>query len=61
MAVLVLADHDLAALSPATARVVAAAAELGPVDLRRLDPDARSYWIDRTPPGPPPGSLGNQF
>lgn len=28
---------------------------------RRLNPNARSYWIDRTPPGPPPGSLGNQF
>lgn len=33
MAVLVLADHDLATLSPATARVVAAAAELGVVDV----------------------------
>ena len=33
MTVLVLADHDLGELSPATARVVAAAAELGPVDL----------------------------
>ena len=33
MAVLVLADHDLATLSPATARVVAAAAELGPVEV----------------------------
>lgn len=33
MSVLVLAEHDLASLSPATARVVAAAAELGPVDL----------------------------
>lgn len=33
MSVLVLADHDLGVLSPATARVVQAAAELGPVDL----------------------------
>ncbi len=33
MAVLVLADHDLGTLSPATARIVAAAAELGPVDV----------------------------
>lgn len=28
---------------------------------RRLDRDARTYWIDRTPPGPPPDSLPNQF
>lgn len=33
MAVLVLAEHDLGTLSPATARIVAAASELGPVDL----------------------------
>jgi electron transfer flavoprotein alpha subunit len=33
MAVLVLAEHDLGTLSPATARIAAAAAELGPVDL----------------------------
>lgn len=33
MSVLVLADHDLGVLSPATARVVHAAAELGPVDI----------------------------
>ena len=33
MAVLVLADTDLGRLTPATARVVAGAAELGPVDL----------------------------
>ncbi len=33
MAVLVLADVDLGKLTPATARIVAAAAELGPVDL----------------------------
>ncbi len=33
MSVLVLADHDLGTLSPATARVVAAAAMLGPVDV----------------------------
>ena len=33
MAVLVLADHDLGALTPTTARIVAAAERLGPVDL----------------------------
>jgi electron transfer flavoprotein alpha subunit len=33
MSVLVLADHDLGALSPATARVVNAVAQLGPVDV----------------------------
>jgi len=33
MAVLVLAEHDLGHLSPATARIVAAAGQLGPVDL----------------------------
>ncbi|UXN70552.1 FAD-binding protein [Devosia neptuniae] len=33
MSVLVLADHDLGALSPATARVVHAVAELGPVEI----------------------------
>ena len=33
MNVLVIADHDLGSLSPATARVVQAASELGPLDL----------------------------
>jgi electron transfer flavoprotein alpha subunit len=33
MAVLVLADHDMGRLSPATARVVDAVAELGPIDI----------------------------
>ena len=33
MAVLVLAEHDLGRLSPATARIVAAAERLGPVDV----------------------------
>ena len=33
MSVLVIADHDLGALSPATARVLGAVAELGPIDL----------------------------
>ena len=28
---------------------------------RKLDAQAKSYWIDRTPPGPPPDSLPNQF
>ena len=27
----------------------------------RRDPAAKSYWIDRTPPGPPPQSMKNQF
>jgi hypothetical protein len=27
----------------------------------RRDPRARSYWIERTPPGPPPGTMKNQF
>lgn len=27
----------------------------------RLDRTAKSYWIDRTPPGPPPQSMRNQF
>jgi len=31
-----------------------------PLRLRR-DPDAASYWIDRTPPGPTPHSMNNQF
>lgn len=31
-----------------------------PLRLRR-DPDAASYWIDRTPPGPSPESMKNQF
>jgi predicted membrane metal-binding protein len=32
-------------------------------DFLRLkrDPNARTYWIDRTPPGPPPQSMKNQF
>jgi len=31
-----------------------------PLRLRR-DPEARSYWILRNPPGPEPASLKNQF
>lgn len=27
----------------------------------KLDPGAGSYWISRTPPGPPPDSMTNQF
>jgi len=27
----------------------------------KLDPHATSYWIPREPPGPPPGSMTNQF
>lgn len=32
-------------------------------DLLRLkwDKNAKSYWIERTPPGPPPESMKNQF
>lgn len=31
-----------------------------PLRLKR-DADATSYWIAREPPGPPPGSMTNQF
>jgi len=27
----------------------------------KLDRDAKSYWIERAPPGPPPQSMKNQF
>ena len=27
----------------------------------RLDPEARTYWIDRRPPGPEPQTMRNQF
>lgn len=27
----------------------------------RFDADASSYWIERSPPGPAPGSMKNQF
>ncbi|HEX7967024.1 MAG TPA: SxtJ family membrane protein [Stellaceae bacterium] len=27
----------------------------------RLDHEAKSYWIERTPPGPAPASMTNQF
>jgi hypothetical protein len=27
----------------------------------RFDKSASSYWLDRTPPGPPPESLSDQF
>ncbi|MCZ4344537.1 FAD-binding protein [Devosia neptuniae] len=40
MSVLVLADHDLGVLSPATARIVSAASTLGPVDLLVVADDA---------------------
>lgn len=26
-----------------------------------FDPQAETYWIERTPPGPPPASMTNQF
>ena len=28
---------------------------------RRFEPDARSYWVERDPPGPDPAGLPNQF
>jgi len=28
---------------------------------RRFDPDATTYWIPRTPPGPAPGTMRKQF
>ena len=28
---------------------------------RKLDPNAESYWIERTPPGPAPETMKNQF
>jgi hypothetical protein len=28
---------------------------------RRIDPAAKTYWIERTPPGPAPDSMRNQF
>ena len=31
-----------------------------PLRLSR-DPEARSYWIDRQPPGPAPETMTNQF
>jgi hypothetical protein len=35
---------------------------LGKDPLRlRLDPDADTYWIPRTPPGPAPEAMRNQF
>ncbi|MBU1334513.1 MAG: FAD-binding protein [Alphaproteobacteria bacterium] len=39
MSVLVVADHDLGALSPATARVIHAVSELGPIDLLVIGQD----------------------
>lgn len=27
----------------------------------KWDPEARSYWVPRTPPGPPPESMTDQF
>lgn len=42
---------------------VGVAMRLAGKDVLRLarDPSARSYWIARDPPGPPPGSMGQQF
>lgn len=46
MSVLVIADHDLGALSPATARVVNAVAELGPIDLLVIGEDTDTVAAD---------------
>jgi len=27
----------------------------------RIDPNSKSYWIERRPPGPPPQTMRNQF
>ncbi len=27
----------------------------------KIDRDAKTYWVERTPPGPPPQSMRNQF
>jgi hypothetical protein len=27
----------------------------------RWDPNAQSYWVERTPPGPPPDGMRNQY
>ncbi|MBI5659094.1 MAG: hypothetical protein HZC43_06000 [Nitrosomonadales bacterium] len=42
---------------------VGAALRLAGKDPLRLKPDpgAASYWVPRDPPGPPPGSMTNQF
>jgi hypothetical protein len=42
---------------------IAIAIRLGGKDPLRLKPtpDARTYWIDRTPPGPAPESMKQQF
>jgi hypothetical protein len=29
--------------------------------LAEIDPSARSYWVERTPPGPEPASMRKQF
>ena len=42
MSVLVLADHDLGALSPATARIVQAVSQLGPIDLLVVGEDVQA-------------------
>ena len=35
---------------------------LGKDPLRlKLDPTATTYWIDREPPGPAPGTMKNQY
>jgi electron transfer flavoprotein alpha subunit len=46
MAVLVLAEHDLGKLSPATARIVAAAEKLGPVDVLVVADDASAIGAE---------------
>jgi len=46
MSTLVIADHDLGQLSPATARVVHAVSELGPIDLLVLGTDTANIAAD---------------
>ena len=46
MSVLVLAEHDLGQLAPATARVIAAASQLGPVDVLVVAEAAESIAAD---------------
>jgi hypothetical protein len=40
--------------------IVLRIAGMDPLRLKR-DPEAKSYWLTRAPPGPPPDSMTNQF
>ena len=46
MSVLIIADHDLGKLSPATARIVHAVAELGPIDVLVVGENAQNVASD---------------